>query len=125
MATGGRKSHLQVVHEISQAFGPATPVSGLLGVLPAGAVLGSIPTQVAAAFNSITNTLSICTAPGGTQLVNALDLKTAARTDTAIVTAQAGPLAADTPIYYTLGSTGAAPTQGSAVSWLDYLPGAG
>lgn len=125
MATGGRKNALQVVHEISQAFGPTTPVAGLLGVLPAGAVLGTTHAQVAVAFNSTTNTVAIGTTPGGTDILAATDLKTLARTDTPVPTAKAGPLAADTPIYYTLGSTGAAPTLGSAAVWLDYVAGLG
>ena len=125
MPTGGRKSHLQVVHEISAAFGPSTPLSGLVGVLPAGAVLGSTHVQVAAAFNSTTNTVAVGTTPGGTQLLAATDLKTAARTDTAVPTGVVGPLAVDTPIYFTLALTGAAPTAGSAVVWIDYIPGVG
>lgn len=125
MATGGRKTHLQVIHEISQAFGSATPLTGTFGVLPAGAVLDQIHVQVAVAFNSTTNTLSIGTTPGGTNILNAASIAAAGRTDTPIPTALAGPQAADTPLYWTLASTGAAPTAGQVVAWMNYLAFAG
>ena len=122
MATGGRKTHLQVMHEISANLTYASPLSGVLGVVPAGAILNQIHTQVATGFNSTTNTISIGTTPGGTNLVNAASIAAAARADTAVPTAVQGPLAADTPIYFTLASTGAAPTAGQVVAWLDYVP---
>jgi hypothetical protein len=122
MPTGGRKTHLQVIHEISQSFGAASAVSGLLGVLPAGAVMLTAHLSVSAAFNSTTNTLSLGTTPGGTNLFNAVSTQAVARTDTPVVIAAQGPLLVDTPIYWTLGSTGAAPTAGAAVVILDYLP---
>jgi len=125
MATGGRKTHLQVIHEISQAFGSGSPLSGVLGVLPAGSVLLTAHLCAAVAFNSTTNTLSLGTTPGGTQLLGATDLKTVARTDTPVPIAQQGPLAADTPVYWTLALTGAAPTAGQAVAFIDFVPGAG
>jgi hypothetical protein len=125
MATGGRKSHLQVIHEISAAFGPASPLSGVLGVLPAGAVLLTAHLAVPVAFNSTTNTLSLGVVPGGTSLLNAVSTAAVARTDTPVAIANQGPLAVDTPIYFTLASTGAAPTAGQAVAFIDYLPGVG
>lgn len=125
MATGGRKTHLQVMHEVSGRFGPTTALTGVLGVIPDGAVLNMIHVQVSQAFNSTTNTLALGTTPGGTNILAALDIKTAARTDTAIVTAQAGPWVGDTPVYWTLASTGAAPSQGIVAAWLDYVPGLG
>lgn len=122
MATGGRKSHLQVMHEISANLTYASPLSGVMGVLPAGALMNQIRTQVPVGFNSTTNTLSIGTTPGGTNLVNAVSIAAAGRVDTPVPTALMGPLAADTPIYFTLASTGAAPTAGQVVAWLDYVP---
>lgn len=124
MATGGRKTHLQVVHEISIQFGFGQ-VAGVIGILPAGAVLGTTHLLVSQAWNSTTNTLAIGTTPGGAQLMAATDLKTLARVDTVVPFAQAGPLGVDTPIYGTIASTGAAPTTGVATVWLDYLPGPG
>jgi len=124
MATGGRKTHLQVIHEISAQFGFGQ-ASGVIGVLPAGAIMGMVHLLVSQAFNSTTNTLAIGTTPGGAQVLAATDLKTLARTDNQVAFATAGPLAVDTPIYGTVASTGAAPTVGVATAWLDYLPGPG
>jgi hypothetical protein len=124
MPTGGRKTHLQVIHEISQQFGFGQ-TAGVLGVIPAGAILNMSHLQVSQAFNSTTNTLALGTTVGGAQILAATDLKTPARTDTAVPTAAAGPFAVDTPIYATVASTGGAPTAGVATAWIDYLPGPG
>jgi hypothetical protein len=118
----GRKLHEQLLHEISAQFGPASPLNGVLGVLPAGAVLNGVHVAAITAFNSTTNTVAIGTTPGGAQLLAATDLKTVARTDAAAPAAAAGPFSVDTPIYYTLAPTGAAPTAGLAVGWIDYVP---
>lgn len=125
MAQGGRKTQLQVMHEISGAFAAASAVAGVLGILPAGAVANIAHLAVTTAFNSTTNTLALGTTVGGAQILAATDLKALARTDTAVALANIGPYAADTPIYYTLALTGAVPTLGAAVAWLDYLPGVG
>lgn len=124
MPTGGRKTHLQVVHEISAQFGFGQ-VAGVVGVLPAGAIMGTIHLNVSQAWNSTTNTIAIGTTPGGAQILAATDLKTLARTDTLVPVAAMGPLGVDTPIYGTIAATGAAPTTGVATVWLDYLPGPG
>ena len=125
MPTGGRKTHLQVVHEISAQFGYGQ-VSGVIGVLPAGAIMMTCHILTSQVWNGTTSTLSIGTTPGGTQLINATDIKAAvARVDTAVVAAAMGPLAVDTPIYGTITNTGPAPTQGVATVWIDYLPGPG
>jgi hypothetical protein len=125
MATGGRKTQLQVVHQISALITFASPASVVLGVLPAGALLLTTHLSVTTAANSTTNTVAVGNAPGGAQLLAATDLKTVARTDTVAPIGAQGPLAADTPIYLTLASTGAAPTTGSAVVALDYIAGIG
>jgi len=124
MATGGRKTQLQVVHEISAQFGFGQ-TSGVIGVLPAGAVLGTTHLLVSQVWNGTTNTLAVGTTPGGAQLLAATDLKTLARVDTPVPFAAAGPLGVDTPIYGTIASTGGAPTTGVATVWLDYLAGPG
>src|SRR4051812_26829617 len=124
MATGGRKTQLQVMHEISAQFGFGQ-VSGVIGVLPAGAIANQTHLCVSQAFNSTTNTLAVGTTPGGAQFLGATDLKTLARTDTAVPLAAMGPFGVDTPIYGTVASTGAAPTAGVATVWIDYLPGPG
>ena len=124
MATGGRKTQYQVVHEISAQFGFGQ-TSGVIGVLPAGAILDQVHLVVSQAFNSTTNTLAVGTTPGGAQILAATDLKTVARTDLAVPSPTLGPFAVDTPIYGTAASTGAAPTAGVATVWLTYLPGPG
>lgn len=124
MPTGGRKTHLQVVHEISQQFGFGQ-VAGVIGVLPAGSIINLIHLMVSQAWNSTTNTIAVGTTVGGAQLLAATDLKTLARTDSAAPIAAMGPFGVDTPIYATIASTGAAPTAGVATVWLDYLPGPG
>src|SRR6516162_4543692 len=119
MATGGRKTQLQVVHQISVALGPNSPANGVVGVVPAGALLLTTHLSVQTAANSTTNTVAVGTTVGGTQLLTATDLKTVAP-----VAAQ-GPLAADTPITFTLASTGTAPTTGAAYIAVDYIAAIG
>lgn len=124
MATGGRKTQLQVMHEISVQFGFGQ-TSGLIGVLPAGAIMNIVHLCVSQVWNSTTNTISVGTTAGGNQLLSAIDLKTLGRTDTVVPIATMGPLGVDTPIYGSIAATGAAPTTGVATVWLDYLPGPG
>ena len=126
MPNGGRKTHLQVIHEISKQFGFGQ-ADGIIGILPAGAIAGSFHLVVSQAWNSTTNTIALGVTPGGAQILAATDLKTLGRTDAVvpIAGAAAGPYAVDTPIYGTIASTGAAPTAGVATVWLDYLPGPG
>ena len=124
MAVGGRKTQYQVVHEISKQFGFGQ-TSGVIGVLPAGAILNITHLLVSQAWNATTSTIAIGTTPGGAQLLAATDLQTLARTDTPAPIAAMGPFAVDTPIYGTIAGTGAAPTAGVATVWLDYLPGPG
>jgi hypothetical protein len=124
MPTGGRKTHLQVIHEISRQFGFGQ-TDGVIGIVPAGAILNLTHLCVSQVWNGTTNTLAIGTTAGGAQLLAATDLKTLARTDTAAPQAAMGPFAVDTPIYGTIASTGPAPTTGVATVWIDYLPGPG
>jgi hypothetical protein len=124
MPTGGRKTHLQVIHEISQQFGFGQS-AGVIGVLPAGAIAMTCHLLTSQAFNSTTNTLSVGTTPGGTQILNASTLAAVARIDQALTAPTMGPFATDTPIYGSLAFTGAAPTAGVATVWIDYLPGPG
>lgn len=125
MPTGGRKTHLQVMHEISAQFTPNTPLSGLVGVLPAGAVLNAQRIMVTTAFNSTTNTLGFGTAPGLTDLIGAVDIKTVGRVEGNTGIAFCGPLAADRQVWWTLAFTGAAPTAGVVTFWQDYVPAIG
>lgn len=124
----GRKTHLQVTHTLGRVFtsvdNPAAAGTNsiLIGTLPAGSLLGQVHLNVNTVFNSTTNTASLGTAAGGVQLFAATDLKAAARTDTAVPTAQAGPLAADTQVWLNLLNTGAAPTAGAGAIVLEYIP---
>ena len=115
MATGGRKSQLQVIHEISVQFGFGQ-TSGVIGVLPAGGVLNSCHAVVSQVWNGTTNTLNVGTTPGGTDLLGG-DLKTLLRNDTPVPANLAGPYPTDKPIYGTITNTGPAPTQGVATVW--------
>lgn len=124
MPNGGRKTQLQVMHEISRQFGFGQ-TDGVIGVLPAGAIMNASHLCVSQVWNGTTNTLAIGTTPGGAQLLAATDLKALARTDTNVPVAAMGPLGVDTPIYGTIASTGGAPTTGVATVWIDYLPGPG
>jgi hypothetical protein len=121
MATGGRKTHLQVMHEISLQFGFGQ-IAGVIGILPAGAILNAAHLLISQAWNGTTNSISIGTTPGGAQLIAATDLKTLARVDTVTPFAAAGPFGVDTPIYGAITNTGPAPTAGVATVWLDYVP---
>lgn len=129
MPTGGRKTHLQVLHEISVQVTPAMAAGagGLIGVLPAGAIMGNIHSVVSTAFNSTTNTGGVGTLapPAGANLQGGIPLGATGRSDNLMPQSVAGPLAADTPIYWLSGFTGAAPTAGLWTVWIDYLPGAG
>jgi hypothetical protein len=124
MATGGRKHQLQVIHEIS-GQGGFGQTQGLIGVLPAGAVASAYHAYTSQAFNSTTNTLSLGGAPGGSGIAAAVNIQAVGRVDALVPIGSAGPYSVDQPIYYTLGSTGAAPTAGVITVWVDYLPGPG
>ena len=77
MATGGRKTQLQVIHCISRTINysdPAAATGQLIGILPAGAVLDKTIVLTSTAFNgSVTVTLSVGTTLTGTGYVNATD----------------------------------------------------
>jgi hypothetical protein len=125
MATGGRKTQYQVIHELSAALAISTPPSVLVGVIPSGAVLDQVHLNVSTVFNSTTNTVALGTTPGGNNLLGATTLAALGRTDTPVASALMGPWVGDTPIYATLAQTGGAPTTGAGVIWLSYLPGIG
>jgi hypothetical protein len=120
----GRKVQLQITHEISGqgGFGQLT---GKLGTFPPGAVAGSYHVITSQAFNSTTNTLSLGTTPGGTDILNAGNIQAVGRLDAVVPIAAAGPYPGDQPVYFTLLSTGTPPTAGVITAWIDYLPGPG
>lgn len=134
MATGGRKTQLQVTHEISAQFTPTGAFTQgqltagvLIGVLPAGAVIGSCHVVTPVAWNgTVSTTVSIGNAPLGAQLAVAADVRTAAaRADTFALIGAAGPLAADTPIYASFVFGGTLGTLGQTVVIVEYNPAIG
>lgn len=129
MATGGRKTQLQVIHEISIALDAAklnlaSAIGGLLGVLPPGAVPIQARFVTSVAFDGATATISIGTAPGGAQILGAQNIKAIGRVDTVIPLGASAFYVNDTPIYFTPGGAGGH-TVGACVMWLEYLPGPG
>lgn len=125
---GGRKSQVQAIHQISRTFNfnDGGVAAGLLvGVLPAGA--RALRTQVITetAFNAgTTNTGSVGTTAGGTDLVNATTLAAAALTTTAVPAAKVVQ-AADQPIYFSYAQTGGAATAGVATVIVEYVAAVG
>lgn len=116
MTVPARKLQTQQVHQISRTinYNDTGITTGLqIGTLPAGAMLDKTSVLTSTAFNGTTSvTLSVGTTLTGTDLINATDVRTAAaRVDTVVPIAKAGPLAADTPIYASAtfgGTTGSA-----------------
>ena len=129
MAQGGRKTQIQALHEISVQITPAmaATIGGVIGVLPAGAIMGQIHLCMSQVFNSTTNTFGVGTLPppGGANMQGGIPGTPAQRSDNMMPFPQCGPFGVDTPIYWTAAFTGPAPTQGLLTLWLDYLPGPG
>lgn len=132
MSTGGRKTQLQVPHEISRTFtfadGLTVLAAGqLVGVLPAGAIATITRVLTSTAWNG---TVSVAASVGitltGTGFISGSDVRTAiARADTVIPAANMGPFAADTPIYASFAFGGTIGTAGSTTIMVEYLPAVG
>jgi hypothetical protein len=127
MATGGRKTQLQVTHSLARQinFSDGGLAAGvLIGVLPAGAVAHTTRVLTDTAWNgTVSVALSVGTTALGTQLINGSDVRTAAaRADTVVPIAAAGPYAADTPIYASVAFGGTAGTAGRTTVVLEYTP---
>lgn len=130
MATGGRNTQLQVVHEISRTitFDTVGASAGVVvGILPAGAVAHITRVLTSTAFNgTVSVALSVGTSATGTQLINATDVRTAAaRVDTVVPIASAGPYAADTPIYASVAFGGTAGSAGASTVVVEYTAAIG
>lgn len=130
MATGGRKTQLQVTHQISRVinFDTAGVTAGVpVGVLPAGAMVHITRVLTSTAFNgTVSATLSVGNTATGTQYINATDIRTAAaRVDTVAPIAVAGPLAADTTIYASVTFGGTVGTAGVATVIVEYTAAVG
>lgn len=132
MATGGRKTQLQVTHEISRTFTFAEGLGVLgagqvVGILPAGAVAHLTRSVTPTAWNgTVSVTSSVGTSLTGTQFINATDVRTAPiRADTVVPVASAGPYAVDTPIYASFAFGGTIGTAGQTTIIVEYTPGVG
>lgn len=127
MTTPARKTQYAQTHYISRAV--AYDTAGLsagvqVGTLPAGAMIDKTSVLTTTAFNgTVSVTLSVGTSATGTQLINATDVRTAAaRVDTVAPIANAGPLAADTPIYTSATFGGTAGSAGASTVIVYYIP---
>jgi hypothetical protein len=121
MATGARKSYLQVVQEISLLLTPASPLSGIIGYLPGVALVNGIHLVTAQGWDSTTATLALGTTPGGVNWLPATNIKPVARQDILTGMQNNGVSFADTPIWYTLAFTGPIPALGQTVVYLDFI----
>ena len=125
-----RKTNYQVIHTISRTFNVTdlNLATGLLiGTLPAGAVLDKTMVHTSTAWNgTVSVAASVGTTLTGTDLINGTDVRTAAaRVDTVVPIAKAGPLAADTPIYASFAFGGTAGTTGVTTVTVTYNPNIG
>jgi hypothetical protein len=125
MPNGARRYHTAQVHYLRTLinYNDADAATRFLGTIPAGSNILRINTVISTAQNAATtNTLSVGTTSGGTDLVNA----TAAGAATANVVAQATSgkayVAADTPIYAALAQTGTAASAGVVQVIVEYAP---
>lgn len=125
MTTPARKYHTEQVHYIRTLINYSDPdaLTRVVGVIPANSNVLRINTCVSTAQNAgTTNTLSVGTTSGGTDLVNA----TAAGSVTANVVAQAPSgksyVTSDTTIYATLTQSGTAATAGVVHVTVEYVP---
>lgn len=127
MTIPARKTQYAQTHYIARtiAYDTAGNTAGLqVGTLPTGAMLDKTSVLTTTAFNGTTSvTLSVGTSLTGTQLINATDVRTAAaRADTVVPIANAGPLASDTPIYASVTFGGTTGSAGSSTVVVYYIP---
>jgi hypothetical protein len=130
MTVPARKLQTQQVHQISRTltFADTGLAAGVqVGTLPAGAVIDETSVLTSTAWNgTVSVALSVGTTLTGTQLISAADVRTAiARVDTQTPAANAGPLAADTPIYASVAFGGTAGTAGVTTVIVYYVAAIG
>lgn len=120
-----RQFHTQQVHFLRTLinYNDADALTRVIGTIPAGSNLLRINTCVSTAQNAgTTNTISVGTTSGGTDLINAA----AAGSVTANVLTQAPSgkslVADDTTYYATLTASGTAATAGVVAVTLEYVP---
>lgn len=130
MTTPARKTQLSVTHQISRTvnYNDTGITAGVqIGTLPAGSVLKETMIITDTAFNGTTSvTLSVGTTATGTDLINATDVRTAAaRVDTVVPVAKAGPLAADQAYYASVAFGGTTGSAGRSTIVITYHPNIG
>ena len=115
-ASLARQYHTQQVHFLRTLinYNDADALTRVIGTIPAGSNLLRVNTCVSTAQNAgTTNTLSVGTTSGGTDIINAA----AAGSATANVVTQA-----DTTYYATLTQSGTAATAGVVEVTIEYVP---
>lgn len=127
MPIPARKTQYAQTHYISATIAYNTPgvTAGVqIGTLPAGAMLDKTSVLTTTAFNGTTSVaLSVGSTATGTQYINATDVRTAAaRVDTVVPIANAGPLASDTAVYASVAFGGTTGSAGSSTVILYYIP---
>jgi hypothetical protein len=127
MTIPARKTQLPVVHQISAVVAWNTPgiAAGVqIGTLPAGTMLDETSVLTTTAFNGTTSVaLSVGFTATGTDLINGTDVRTAAaRVDTQVPIAKAGPLLVDTPIYASVAFGGTIGSAGSSTIFVYFNP---
>jgi hypothetical protein len=127
MAAGSkaRQFHTQQVHFLRTLinYNDADALTRVIGTIPAGSNLLRVNTCVSTAQNAgTTNTISVGTTSGGTDIINAA----AAGSVTANVVTQAPSgkalVASDTTYYATLTQSGTAATAGVVEVIIEYVP---
>lgn len=124
-ASKARQYHTQQVHFLRTLinYNDADALTRVIGTIPAGSNLLRVNTVVSTAQNAgTTNTLSVGTTSGGTDIISAA----AAGTATANVLTQAPSgkalVAVDTTYYATLTQSGTAATAGVVEVIIEYVP---
>jgi hypothetical protein len=125
-ASKARAFHTQQVHFIRTLinFSDVDVANrAMLPGLPAGANLIRALTCISTAFNAgTTNTMSIGTTSGGTDILNAAAAGAATGIVSTLAPVGKSLLAADTTYFVTIAMTGTAATAGVAEVILEYVP---
>lgn len=124
-ASKARQFHTQQVHFLRTLinYNDADALTRVIGIIPAGSNLLRCNTCVSTAQNAgTTNTLSVGTTSGGTDIISAAAAGSA--TANVLVQAPSGKslVAADTTYYATLTQSGTAATAGVVEVTIEYVP---
>ena len=101
---------------------PGSSASAVIGTVPAGAAITRILSAVSTGFNwGTTNTYSIGTTSGGTNLLAAGTNNVVGAVINTVVVGSAQVPQVDTSIFITATATGTAATAGAATVYVEYL----